>query len=52
MTIIKKVKISILLVAACVAISIAVSSCGVSNLTPQEGYDLGYGLGKAIGTSL
>jgi hypothetical protein len=46
----KKVKISVLLVAACVAISIAVSSCGASNLTEKEAYDLGYDIGKAIGT--
>jgi hypothetical protein len=50
MTIMKKVKILVLLVVACAAISIAASSCGISNLSEQEAYDMGYGIGKAIGS--
>jgi hypothetical protein len=42
----KNLKCLVLL--AVIVFTMAISSCGMSNMTDQEAYDLGYGVGKML----
>ncbi|MDR2125405.1 MAG: hypothetical protein LBP63_01070 [Prevotellaceae bacterium] len=42
----KKFKYLVLL--AIIVFTMAISSCGMSNMTEQEAYDAGYGIGRML----